>query len=213
MPPLFYTDIEPELSGSITILPLIQLIDKSIFARNHDNGVDDQSTMDKATESSRTKTKSNQQNKAVSTSRQSHKVTWQKHYNELKSYKAQNGHCLVPQKNSSNPKLGLWIMSQRRQYALQQDGKKSAFDAPGGDKRAQLLEEIGFVWRVQRRGPRGAYGELRRLKHHADAVMKIGGGDDVLDAVDFEKYMIDKRGGYSEDDMRAAWRRRFELFQ
>ena len=98
----------------------------------------------------------------------------------------------------------MWIISQRRQYGLQQDGKKSSFNASDGKKRAQLLEEIGFVWRVQRRGPRGAYGELRRLKHHADAVMKIGGGDDILDAVDFEKYMIDKRGVYSEEEMRAA---------
>ena len=51
------------------------------------------------------------------------------------------------------------------------------------------------------------------MKHHADTVTKIGGGGDILSAIDFEKYIIENRGVHSEGDDRAAWRRRFELFQ
>merc|ERR1712127_800164 len=81
-----------------------------------------------------------------------HRVRWQTHYNELVSYKEANGHCAVPQKYTPNPKLGLWVMQQRRQHALQETGKRSSFNGPEGEKRRALLDEAGFLWRVGRLG-------------------------------------------------------------
>lgn len=193
MPPLHYTDIDPEISA-ITIDPSIRINGTSIFVQ-----------------SSTIKTKPVIEKKPKA--RKSHKVTWQLHYNELKDYKAQHGNVLIPQSYKANPKLGLWVMQQRRQWTLQQNGKKSSLDGAGGIKRVQLLEDIGFVWRVQRRGPRNAYGSLEQRMHHQD--QKKGTGDGILDAVNFETFMVEKTEKFecTDDDIRAAWLKRFEIFQ
>jgi hypothetical protein len=106
-------------------------------------------------------------------------------------------------------------MAQRRQYALQLKGKKSSFNAADGPNRIQQLEAIGFVWKVERRGPRGAYGSLRMMKHRAGN--RSGGDNDIVDVVDYEKYIIEKiersEMSNSDDEIREAWRQRFDIFQ
>ena len=49
---------------------------------------------------------------------------------------------MVPQRYQANPKLGTWVHTQRRQYKLLTDGKKSSMTK---DK-AKALESIGFFW-------------------------------------------------------------------
>jgi len=228
MPPLYYTDIEPEISA-ITINPEITFNGTSLFINNDENVLNEQLNLSKtATRKTRTtKTRSikassptKQQKKKQEAKKGNNKIRWEAHYNELKTYAEQNGNTLVPQKYKHNPKLGYWVMQQRRQYALQQEGsgqKRSSFNGPEGERRRQLLEDIGFVWRVGRRGPIGAYGELRRMKLRSDNNgEKFVSGDEIIDAVDFEKFMIERSdgdGGYSEEDKVKAWRRRFELFR
>ncbi|KAL7536137.1 hypothetical protein ACHAXR_009422 [Thalassiosira sp. AJA248-18] len=222
LPPLFYADIEPEIKAA-TIPPIVHFNGTSIFVPPSEDGTEDQSPYDRsiqrkeASESpiKSTRSPSNQSKKQnKSKPKASHRVTWQARYNELVAYKEQHGNLLVPQNYSPNPKFGLWVMQQRRQYSLQQNGKNSSFNSANGKKRVQLLNEIGFVWRVERRGPRGAYGGIRAMKHHADTLRKYGsGGNEILDAVNFEKYMIQKSETYSDENKRAAWRRRFEMFQ
>jgi superfamily II DNA or RNA helicase len=61
---------------------------------------------------------------------------WNTLFNELKIFKAENGHCDVPQRYKSNPLLGAWVSIQRAFV------KKKDYPA----NRKQALEELGFLW-------------------------------------------------------------------
>ena len=256
VPPLFYTDVEPEIS-SITISPPVINGATSIFVEER-LAFDKVSTKRKqatkpievkvsrrtsptapTTTSDRFVTKRKLHNTSIEvnvsrptssrttrpmpdgdvgdasdmmpTSYKPHKTIWLTRYNELKEYKSQKGHCVLPQSYAPNPKLGLWVMQQRRQYTLQQRGKSSSFDGPNGMKRIHLLEDIGFVWRVERGGPRGSYNSLRRMKFHAESNVDIE--DEIMDVVDFESYMLGKSREYSDEEKREAWRHRFAFFR
>lgn len=239
MPPLFYKDIEPEIS-SITI-PAPSVMDfeyvvdgaSSIFVHHPGDdattGGEEQIGARKQPRGRESKTKS--KTRASSSAAKpkqppkSHRVTWQQRYNELRAYREREGHCLVPQSYGPNPKLGLWVMQQRRQYKLMHDGKTGSFGGPDGERRVRLLDDVGFVWRVARGSIRcGEFGTVRRMKHRAAAASEEendgrgegeGGYDEIADAVDFEKYMIEKKksDACTDEEMRVAWRRRFEMFR
>ena len=68
--------------------------------------------------------------------------TWVERYNELKEFKAQHGHCCVPNSYEANIVLGRWVKRQRYQYKLQQDGKRSSLT----NERKVMLESLGFIW-------------------------------------------------------------------
>lgn len=104
-------------------------------------------------------------------------------------------------------------MQQRRQYTLQQNGKRSSFNGPGGKRRVQELEDIGFVWQVLTGGPRGGYGSLMRMKQQAEATAQNAGSNELQNAVDFEKYMVQKNEEFSDEEVRTAWRERYEIFR
>ncbi|KAL3760424.1 hypothetical protein ACHAWU_005959 [Discostella pseudostelligera] len=208
LPPLFFTDIEPEIrSNTINFINC----DSMVVQSSNDSGSD--YFCDKPrTHRQKTDRGTTEKSKAY----KSHRSIWQTRYNELKLYRAQNGHCMLPQSYIPNPKLGWWVMQQRRQYTLQQRGKKSSFDGPDGKKRIQLLNDIGFVWRVERRGTRGStIGNRNRLQYSSEGTIVRNGGvlDKVYEVNDFEKYMIEMRKTYSDEEMRAAWRRRYEYFR
>lgn len=61
---------------------------------------------------------------------------WNKRINELREFKEQNGHCLVPRSYANNPQLSAWVATQRKNYKR----RKLTTD------RIQELEEMGFVW-------------------------------------------------------------------
>jgi hypothetical protein len=67
---------------------------------------------------------------------------WSKQFEQLCQYKVQLGHCLVPNKYAANPKLGLWVATQRIKYRLYQEGKPSPMTA----ERIRALESVGFDW-------------------------------------------------------------------
>lgn len=76
---------------------------------------------------------------------------WSARLEELKSYKAKFGNCLVPKKSRTHPELGIWVMNQRAQYKVFQEDRLSA--GASGNKsstmtheRIRALEDIGFVW-------------------------------------------------------------------
>jgi hypothetical protein len=69
-------------------------------------------------------------------------TAWEDRLSELADYRKIHGHCNIPGNNSENPKLGMWVTDQRRQYRLQLDGKKS----PLTTLRIQALESLGFEW-------------------------------------------------------------------
>lgn len=49
---------------------------------------------------------------------------------------------MVPQRYQANPQLGCWVHTQRRQYKLLSDGKKSSMT----EEKKRALDSIGFFW-------------------------------------------------------------------
>lgn len=227
LPPLFFTDIEPEIRcNTINFISGASLVASSSNSRG-----DTTHNQPKIIVTKKKSAKSDNSPAIISSCRKkidydsteklksykSHRAIWQTRYNELKSYQSQNGHCMLPQSYLPNPKLGWWVMQQRRQYTLQQRGKKSSFDGPDGKRRIQLLNDIGFIWRVERGSSHGSTIGFRNRMQCNDArstvITKNGVVVDKFDANDFEKYMIENSENYSDDEIRAAWRRRFEYFR
>mmetsp|Transcript_8112 Transcript_8112/g.11682 ORF Transcript_8112/g.11682 Transcript_8112/m.11682 type:complete len:362 (+) Transcript_8112:143-1228(+) len=60
---------------------------------------------------------------------------WDAMFARLVAYRTEHGHCDVPQKYEQDPKLGLWVSSQRVSR-----GRISA-------ERREALNSIGFVWK------------------------------------------------------------------
>jgi hypothetical protein len=70
-------------------------------------------------------------------------TTWEDRLSELADYRKIQGHCNVPKNYSENPKLAQWVTTQRKQYKLHAEGKKSLQMTTF---RIQELENIGFDW-------------------------------------------------------------------
>ena len=75
----------------------------------------------------------------------SHDAAWKEKIVELRKYRAQHGHTLVPSSFKPNPHLATWVKCQRRQYKLYLEGKSSAMNP----KRIAELEKEGFVWEIR----------------------------------------------------------------
>ena len=71
---------------------------------------------------------------------------WQKNYEKLKEYKVEHGHVLVP-RQCEIPGLGDWVTSQRQQYQEYTKGRPT----PLTKQRKELLDEIGFQFRIRNR--------------------------------------------------------------
>jgi hypothetical protein len=66
---------------------------------------------------------------------------WSQQYEKLVEFKRKKGHCMVPDRYEQDKAFGNWVGNQRRFHTtnkLRQDRK-------------ELLDEIGFVWRVRHR--------------------------------------------------------------
>ncbi len=81
---------------------------------------------------------------------------WDERFGELVAFKAQHGHCNVPQGWSGHPILGQWVSHQRM-------GKSRLLA-----NRRQRLDDIGFVWRLFSRSSNKRwderFGELQAFK-------------------------------------------------
>jgi hypothetical protein len=212
MPPLFYTDIEPEIRSITVPPPVIDFNEANSNLHKTDNNAYESSISTKEKNSSRTKNKSMTTTTTTKASpssndkgKKTHDSVWHRHYADLQQYKEKYGNCLVPQNYADNRKLGLWVMQQRRQYTLMQQGKNSSLSGKRGDYRLQLLEDIGFVWRLDRRGPRGSYGVLRRTSDQVE--------HETHTVANFEQYMIEKCSDYTDDEKRGVWLKRFEVLR
>lgn len=67
---------------------------------------------------------------------------WTEKFEELLEFRAQHGHCNVPNSFPENMALAQWVKRQRYQYKLKLEKKRSTMS----DERVQALEEVGFVW-------------------------------------------------------------------
>ena len=71
-----------------------------------------------------------------------HTALWETRRVELLEYKQREGNCNVPCRYAKNPKLGMWVRSQRREYKLLCDGQLPRLTP----ERYRVLDEMGFVW-------------------------------------------------------------------
>lgn len=90
---------------------------------------------------------------------------WQQRISELKEFKKQHGHCMVPRwvissrtfglfvvrhgsqsclfrSYEPNPSLSSWVATQRKYYKMKQDGKPNHLT----DEREKQLDAMDFVW-------------------------------------------------------------------
>jgi hypothetical protein len=68
--------------------------------------------------------------------------SWDERFQEVVDFKKINGHPNVPVRSGS---LGMWINTQRKQYRLLKEGKRSSLT----NDRREKLESIGFVFKCQ----------------------------------------------------------------
>ena len=79
------------------------------------------------------------------------RMTWEYRYKELIEYKNKHANCEVSRTpNSPNPTLGKWVSDQREYYKKYLEGQASSLT----DEKVDLLNLIGFTWRVEKKSPR-----------------------------------------------------------
>jgi hypothetical protein len=71
-------------------------------------------------------------------------AAWEARRSELTYFCKIHGHCNVPQSYSENTKLANWVATQRTNYWLHKEGKKSYMTL----SHIQELESLGFEWDV-----------------------------------------------------------------
>jgi hypothetical protein len=64
--------------------------------------------------------------------------SWNQQYEKLVAFKQNNGHCIVPKRYQKDASLGKWVSTQRTTHS------KTTIRP----ERKELLDAIGFVWRV-----------------------------------------------------------------
>jgi len=69
-------------------------------------------------------------------------AAWKNSYEDLKQFHADHGHCMVPMNFAKYPKLGVWVLNQRRQYKKLIRGQNSHMN----DERIHKLKSINFIW-------------------------------------------------------------------
>jgi len=87
-------------------------------------------------------------------------VFWGKQFNLLMKYKEEHGNCLVPQ---THPQLGSWVKKQREHYENLKSGKSSSLTP----EKIDLLNQIGFVWRVRSKRGQGTVNRGRGIEKKA----------------------------------------------
>jgi hypothetical protein len=73
---------------------------------------------------------------------------WNKHFNELKQFWHDHGHCNVSDGDPKNKALGRWVAKQRRYYKNTFMGNKKTKDGCITQQRIKKLESIGFQWKL-----------------------------------------------------------------
>jgi len=71
---------------------------------------------------------------------------WYTQFKRLVEFHRIHGTTTVPARYSPDPKLGHWVMTQRRQYQIMQSGKPSRMNK----ERIDLLEALAFQWSIRK---------------------------------------------------------------
>jgi hypothetical protein len=115
---------------------------------------------------------------------------WNKQYEKLVEFKRKHGNCLVPKMYQEDASLGPWVITQRHFHS------KNIIRVD----RKELLDQLGFVWRVYKSAPwNKQYEKLVEFKrenghclvpkrYHED--MSLG------------KWVDNQRGGHAKNELR-----------
>ena len=79
-------------------------------------------------------------------------MSWDERFRQLQAFKAEKGHCRVPQNWAPNKALNVWVNEQRRMYRLKQEQRLNSLD----DEKQKRLEDIGFEFRINTGSRSGA---------------------------------------------------------
>ena len=97
-----------------------------------------------------------------------HEEKWGQRLDEIRLFRKQHGHCLVPHTYPLNPQLARWVKRQRRQKKLAEDGLLSTLTV----ERMILLEDIGFIWDRHDEAWKGNIQALRDYRtRHGDCLV------------------------------------------
>ena len=72
------------------------------------------------------------------------KLSWNNRLFELTDYNNESNHTNVPRQYLQNKPLGLWVLRQRNEYKLVEEGKPSHLTK----ERIESLNKLGFVWNI-----------------------------------------------------------------
>jgi hypothetical protein len=114
------------------------------------------------------------------------RTKWLAKLEELKGYKKENGHCLVPRDHTVNGvRLGLWVMTQR-----------GAYNGNGlSDDRTAMLDAIGFVWDAREAKWLANLEELKRFEEvHGDCLVPR---DHIVNGVKLGEWVSWQRTAYN----------------
>lgn len=76
---------------------------------------------------------------------------WERHYEQLKVFQKENGHCRVPLRYSESRELNRWVSHQKLAYRHVTDAQKRGEAIPSGfswltEERMDRLNALGFRW-------------------------------------------------------------------
>jgi len=74
---------------------------------------------------------------------------WVHHLQELYQFKQKNGHCRVPHRSKTNPKLGHWVLYVRHQYRKHQNEEPNTMTTD----RIEQLKQLGFDFEPRKGRP------------------------------------------------------------
>jgi superfamily II DNA or RNA helicase len=115
---------------------------------------------------------------------------WEKRYAELQAFKAQHGHCNVPQRHARYRQLGTWVNTLRR---LWQSGQLSA-------EKAQRLEQLGFDWEPKTTRWEKCFAALAEYhRQHSDCLVPT----DYAADPDLAEWVQRLRGQYARGQLSA----------
>lgn len=87
--------------------------------------------------------------------------SWEERISELKEFKAESGHCGVPQKYPSNPRLGKWVSKQRFEYKQHERGLPNGLS----EEKIKELQALGFLFETDLSRKRKANKEKARQEN------------------------------------------------
>lgn len=84
--------------------------------------------------------------------------SWNQRLQELRLFKQEYGHCLVPSRYEKNPELGVWVGTQRAQYRQFMRARETGqmISTNMNEDRIRELEDLGFVWALRGNIPEDA---------------------------------------------------------